>query len=111
MAPSGAFIPARNQRLSLFGTKELMTMFARERASLRGGCRGTASVRDYPLEFDPFCCPFGGRRTKVARSAQRALPNLLATGFLVRLPARLFNGGRAGSHAGFLCEDTGAWLA
>ena len=39
------------------------------------------------------------------------MSDLLAARFRVCLPARLFNGGRAGPHAGFFPEDIGTYLA
>ena len=82
-------------------------MFPCERRSRQGVSRRPARIRHDPLEPDPFRCQVGERRAKAARRAQRALPDLLAAHFLVCLPTRLFNGGRAGPHAGFFCEDTG----
>lgn len=74
-------------------------MFARERASLRGGRGPAPSVRDYPVEPGPFRCQISKRRRKGAQRARRTLPNLLATRFRICVPTRLFNGGRQGPHS------------
>src|SRR5215470_17243407 len=97
--------------LCLYLRRQTATMLIRERECQSGGRKGSSSVRHDPLEFNPLGCQFGGRGSKVARGAQRALPNLLAAGFLVRLSARAFNRGRAGSYPGLFCKDTGTWLA
>ena len=46
-------------------------------------------------------------RERYPRGARRALPHLLAADFCFHLPARLLGRGRRGSHAGFLCHDSG----
>src|SRR6266478_864641 len=93
--------------LRLYGKTEMTTMSGPELGSGQGGCGRPAYVRHHPVEPDPFRCQLGERRVKGAGRARRALPNLLAARFLVCLPARLFNGGCAGPHTGFFCEDTG----
>src|SRR5438552_18096615 len=80
-------------------------MFSRERECWRAGGRLTWRVCNYPLEPYPFRRQ-RKRRTKGARRAGRALPNLLATRFLVRLQTWLFHTGRAGPYAGFFYDHS-----
>jgi len=93
-------------RLCLYIERERTTMFPCEREGSRPGWRGTSRVCNYPLESHTFSRKLGKRRAEGTRRARRALPNLLATHFLVCLRTRLFSRGCAGPHAGFFCDDT-----
>jgi len=62
------------------------------------------SFRDDEVERDPFLYGCGRRRAKDARSARRALQNLLAAGFRFHLPAGPFRARRPGPDAGFFCN-------
>ena len=79
--------------------------FSRERESWRPAWKRTSRVRDHPLEPHPFGRQ-RKRREKGPRRTRRALPNLLATGFLVCLQTRLSNRGCARHHAGFFFDNS-----
>lgn len=59
------------------------------------------SIRHHALECNSFLRQFRHERGKGARRVGRALPDLLASDFFIRMPARSFRAGRAGSYPGF----------
>jgi hypothetical protein len=68
--------------------------------------RQARHIRHHTLEPHSFRCRLQKQRAGNQCGTRRALPHLLAADFCFHLPTWLFDSGRRGPHAGFLCDDT-----
>lgn len=93
--------------LGLCNMKGKTIICGRELPSGGGRRRRSSKLRHDTLESHSYLCRSRRRRSEVASGPRRTLPALLASHLLVRLPARPFRAGRAGSHPGFFCYDAG----
>ena len=99
--------PAHRVHLALFNKTDRPRLQSLELSRHERRNHQAGRVRHDALKSHSFHRQLQGRRERYPRSARRALPHLLAADFCFRFPARLLGRGRQGSHAGFLCHDTG----
>jgi hypothetical protein len=99
--------PAHRRDLALLNKATLTKIPDLELSQRERRNRQTGHIRHHALDPDCFRCRLQKQRAGNPRGTRRALPHLLAADFCFYLPTWLFDPGRRGPHAGFLCDDTG----
>src|SRR5436190_806826 len=99
--------PAHRRDLVLLNKANLTKIPGLELSQHERRNRQAGRVRHHALEPDCFRWRLQKQRAGNPCSTRRALPHLLAADFCFYLPTWLFDPGRRGPHAGFLCDDTG----
>jgi len=99
--------PAHRRDLALLNKANLTKIPGLELSQCERRNRQAGCVRHHALEPDCFRFRLQKQRARNPCSTRGALPHLLAADFCFHLPTWLFDPGRRGPHAGFLCDDTG----
>ena len=99
--------PGHRRDLPLLNRADLTKIPGLELSQRERRNRPAGRVRHHALEPYSFRSRLQKQRAGNPCGTCRALPYLLAADFCFHLPARLFDPGRRGPHAGFLCDDTG----